>query len=136
MALSKDMLSDSSSHSNFSNFTITVKRILELLDLEAEDDYGILQPTDYAFKTVMNLVLETYEIMSNSFPKAWVFTDEFGGITLEWSNRDKDCAIHLFCPANYDKKAHIYHQKDNDYAVDYEVSSSRLIHWLQWFNEA
>jgi len=130
------MLSDSSGHSNFSNFTITVKRILELLDSEAEDDYGVLQPTDYAFKTVINLVLEANEIMGNSFPKAWVLTDEFGGITLEWSNRDKDCVIHLFCPANSDKKAHIYHQKADNYAVDNEVSSSRLIYWLNWFNEA
>ena len=29
---------------------ITIERLLELLELEYEDDYGILKPTEYALK--------------------------------------------------------------------------------------
>jgi hypothetical protein len=39
---------------NISNFTQTLKSLLELLDLEEEDEYGTLKPTDYAFKTTID----------------------------------------------------------------------------------
>ena len=34
--------------------TITLKRLVELLETEDEDAYGILTPSDYAFKTIIN----------------------------------------------------------------------------------
>ncbi len=58
MTVAKEQITDSSSNSGLLNFRITVKRPLQLLHLEAEDEYGILRPTEYAFRTAMKLVVE------------------------------------------------------------------------------
>ena len=48
-----------------SDITITLKRLVALLEEDDIDDYGILQPSQYAFKTVMKLVVEAYELMGD-----------------------------------------------------------------------
>jgi hypothetical protein len=58
MTVVKEQITDSSSNSGLLNFWITVERPIQLLDLEAEDDSGILRPTEYAFRTAMKLVVE------------------------------------------------------------------------------
>jgi hypothetical protein len=58
MTVAKEQITDSSSNSGLLNFRIRVKRPLQLLDLEAEDKYGILRPTEYAFRTAMKFVVE------------------------------------------------------------------------------
>lgn len=136
MTLAKDIQTETNSQGSASNFTTTLKRILELLDLEAEDDYGILKPTDYAFKMAMNLVVEAYEIMGNSFPLGSESTDEKGGIRIAWQKRNRDCNVRLFCPSSAGEKAYIYHNKGDESAVEYDVSASNLFQWLEWFNTA
>ena len=116
--------------------TITLKRILELLEAEDEDDYGILKPTDYAFKNVLNLVSKAYYLMGSSFPKASASTDEEGGIILNWKSLDPERDVILFCTSSPDKPAYVYHDYQNEHAVEYDVSASNLVHWLQWFNKA
>ena len=115
-------------------FSITLKRLVELLDLEEEDDYGILRPTPYAFTTAMKLVLEAYEVMGDSFPPASPCTDHLGGIKLSWSSRNPERTVRLFCPDSPEQPADIYHSTSNEYAVEYLLSVSRLLYWLQWFN--
>ena len=127
-------ITETSPQSGLLNYRITAQRILELLELEEEDEYGILKPTEYAFRTAMKLVLGAYDSMGNSFPKASACPDEKGGIMLDWSKENLSCTIHLFCPSSPEIKAYIYHQTGEVYAGDYEVSSSRLSYWLNWFN--
>ena len=115
--------------------TITLKRILELLETEDEDDYGILKPTDYAFKTLLNLVSEAYSLMGSSFPKASASTDHEGGIRLAWTRLKPECTVHLFCPSSADQPVDIYHSTSDEYAVEDVVSVSTLVRWLEWFNE-
>jgi hypothetical protein len=114
--------------------TITLKRILELLEGENEDDYGIIKPTDYAFKTVLNLVSEAYNLMGSCFPRASASTDDEGGISLDWTSLETEGEVSLFCPFSPDKKAYIYHETSDEYAVDYDVCAANLAHWLQWLN--
>jgi hypothetical protein len=114
--------------------TITLKRIVGLLESEEEDEYGILKPSDYAFKTIINLVLEAHSLMGNSFPKASASTDHEGGISLDWAKVETDRQVSLFCPFSSEQKAYIYHQISDEYAVDYDVSLPNLAHWLRWFN--
>ncbi len=134
MSIAPNIITETSPQSGLLNYRITAQRILELLELEEEDDYGILKPTEYAFRTAMKLVLGAYDSMVDHFPKASVCPDEKGGIMLEWSKENPSCAIHLFCPSRPEIKAYIYHQTGDEYAGDYEVSSSRLSYWLNWFN--
>ena len=111
MTIAKEQITDSISNSGLSNFRITVERLIELLDLEEEDEYGILRPTEYAFRTAMKLVVEAYDSMGNSFPKCSTGTDDQGSIRLAWENIKADCRVRLFCPSNAEEKAYIYHQK-------------------------
>lgn len=113
---------------------ITLKRLVELLDLEEEDDYGILRPTPYAFTTAMKLVFEAYELMGESFPPAWPCTDDEGGIILTWKNRKPDRDLILFTPFSRDRQAYIFYDPSEKKAVEYEVSASKLVYWLQWLN--
>jgi hypothetical protein len=116
--------------------TITLKRLVALLELEDEDDYGILKPSDRAFKTVMNLVLDANSLMKNSFPRASASTDHEGGIRLTWQKLEPERTVRLFCPASPEHPVDIYHATNDEYAVEDLVSVSTLVHWLHWFNGA
>ena len=136
MTVANDIVSGSISNSGLINFRITMQRLLELLDLEEEDDYGILRPTEYAFRTAVKLVVEAYDALGDSFAKGGTATNELGGIFLDWKNREKDCSLHLFCPSSPENTAYIYHQKSDEYGSEDVVSGLTLVHWLKWFNEA
>ncbi|MBC6481807.1 MAG: hypothetical protein GDA56_32650 [Hormoscilla sp. GM7CHS1pb] len=117
-----------------SNFTTTLKRILELLDLEEEDDYGILKPTEYAFKTAMQLVVEANEIMGILFSKGSASTDHQGSIRITWKNREKKRLVRLFCPCDSEQPVDIYHDSSDEYHVEDVSSVLTLVHWLEWLN--
>ena len=127
---------DTSQNNGLLNYRITAQRILELLDLEEEDEYGILRPTAYAIKTAMKLVIDSYDIMGDSFPKGSPITDDQGSIRLAWENLDSDCRVRLFCPCNAEEKAYVYHQKSDQYGSEDIINFSTLVNWLKWFNEA
>lgn len=61
-----------------SDVTVTLKRLIALLEEDETDDYGILQPSQSAFKLAMRLVIDAYEAMGNTFKRASVSTDEQG----------------------------------------------------------
>lgn len=119
-----------------SPITITLKRLIALLDEDETDDYGILQPTSAAFKLAMQWVVEAYDIMGDAFPKASVSTDEQGGIRLTWSKVEPDCQVRLVCPAAANQPPYLYHELGDDYAVEREVTVSTLSQWLEWLNQA
>ena len=135
MTIPKEQTTGSISNSGLSNFRITIERLIELLDLEEEDEYGILRPTEYAFRTAMKLVVEAYDVLGDNFPKCSTGTDYQGSIRLAWQNRDSGCRVRLFCPHNPDRKAYIYHQKSEEYGSEDITSAATLTHWLEWFNK-
>ncbi|NJM60594.1 MAG: hypothetical protein HC849_10945 [Oscillatoriales cyanobacterium RU_3_3] len=135
MTLAKEQITDSSSNSGLSNFRITVERLLELLDLEEEDEYGVLKPTEYAFRTAMKLVVEAYDVLRDNFPKASAATDDRGSITLDWTRLEPDRTVRLFCPFSQEQPVDIFHHTKDEYAVEDIISSPTLVYWLQWFNE-
>jgi hypothetical protein len=119
-----------------SPITVTLKRLVALLEEDETDEYGVLQPSQTAFKLAMRLVLEAYDAMGDSFPKASASTDEQGSIRLTWSKLESDCEVRLFCPAHSDQQAYLYHELGNDYAIEREVTVSILLQWLEWLNQA
>ena len=135
MTVAKEQITDSSSNSGLLNFRITVEPLIQLLDLEEEDEYGILRPSEYAFRTAMKFVVEVYDSMGNSFIKCSTGTDDQGSIRLAWQNINGDRRVRLFCPHNADEKAYIYHQKSEEYGSEDITSAATLTHWLEWFNK-
>ncbi len=120
---------------NISQLTNMMKNLLDLLDLDTEDEYGILRPNDYAFKMAMNLIIDTYTMMGDEFPQGSSSTDDQGGIRINWKNSQKDCRVCLFCPSNPEQKSYIYYQKNEDYNTVEDVSSLTLFQWLIWYNQ-
>lgn len=50
---------------SFRDITVTLKRLIDLLEEDETDEYGILQPTQSAFKLAMRLVVEAYEVIGD-----------------------------------------------------------------------
>ena len=101
---------------------------MDLLEEEETDDYGILRPTQLAFKSAMRFVVEAYERLGDRFPKA--STDADRGIRLTWSRLAPDCEVRLVCPATGDQASYLYHELQDDYAVEREVTVLNLVQWL------
>ena len=118
------------------DITVTLKRLIALLEEDETDEYGTLQPTQFAFKLAMQLVFEAYEVMGDRFPRTSASTDEQGGIRLTWSKLEPECEVRLVCPDRGDQQAYIYHELGDAYAVEQNVTASVLVHWLEWFNQA
>lgn len=119
-----------------SDVTVTLKRLVALLEEDETDDYGILQPSQSAFNLAMRLVIDAYEAMGNTFPRASVSTDEQGSIRLTWSKQAIDAEVRLVAKANANQKAYLYHELKGDYAVEHDVTAFILVQWLEWLNQA
>jgi hypothetical protein len=119
-----------------SNATMTLKQLVALLEEDETDEYGILQPSQAAFKLAMRLVMEAYEVMGDRFPKATASTDEQGSIRLTWSKPSPECEVRLVCPSYEDLQTYLYHELGETYAVERSVTTSVLIQWLGWLNQA
>jgi hypothetical protein len=119
-----------------SPIAVTLKRLVALLEEDEMDEYGILQPSQTAFKTAMRFIVEAYDVMGDRFPKASASTDEQGSIRLTWSKLEPECEVRLMCPAHTDQPAYLYHELGNDYAVEREITVSILLQWLEWLNQA
>jgi len=118
-----------------SDIAVTLKRLIALLEEDETDEYGILQPSQSAFKLAMRLVVEAYEIMGDSFPRASASTDEQGSIRLTWSKLEPECEVRLICPADANQQAYLYHELGETYAVEKSVTTSILVQWLEWLNQ-
>jgi hypothetical protein len=114
-----------------SPITATLKRLVALLEEDETDEYGVLQPSQTAFKLAMHFVVETYDLMGDRFPKASVSTDEHGSVRLTWSKLEPDCEVRLICPAYADQTADLYHELGSSYAVERDVTVSDLMQWLE-----
>jgi hypothetical protein len=119
-----------------SDITVTLKRLVALLEEDETDEYGILQPSQSAFKLAMRLVVDAYEAMGDRFPKASVSTSEEGSIRLTWSKLSPECEVRLVCPATSEQQAYLYHELGDNYAVERDVTASILVQWLEWLNQA
>jgi hypothetical protein len=130
------MIVAQSTRPSSSPITATLKRLVALLEEDETDEYGVLQPSQTAFKLAMHFVVETYDLMGDRFPKASASTDEKGSIRLTWSKLEPDCEVRLICPAHADRPAYLYHELGSSYAVERDVTVSNLMQWLEWFNQA
>jgi hypothetical protein len=114
---------------------ITVERINGLDEDEEGDEYGeIINPTEYAVKSAIELVSKTARSISVKFFKAWVSTEDSGGVVLTWSKPELDKTVRLVIPPIPDRKIYLYHEKAEEYGVEYNVSAKTLSEWLTWCN--
>lgn len=118
------------------DITLTLKRLVALLEENETDEYGILQPSQFAFTLAMRLVVDAYEAIGDRFPKASASTDEQGSIRLTWSKQSPECEVCLVCPATANEQAYLYHELGDNYGVERNLTASTLVQWLEWLNQA
>jgi hypothetical protein len=136
MTVAKETVYDRSSKNSSSGFTITIKRLVELYESEDdEDEYGVLKPSNYAFKTAVNLVLEAHSILGKSFPKASACTDDRGGVSLTWTSIQPARKVRLFCPFTDEPPIRIYHRQGDERGSENVISVATLVDRLKWFNQ-
>ena len=115
---------------------IVHERLIELLQEEDEDEYGVLKPTTHAFNTAWELVSGASELLKKSFPKASASTDDKGGVRLTWTRLEPEREIRLVCPSDKSKKTYLYHESSDKHGIIEDVKALTLAGWLQWFNNA
>ena len=114
---------------------ITLERINGLKDEDEEDEYGeVINPTEYAIEVAIELVSKTARSISEQFFKAWVSTEDSGGVVLTWSKPELDKKVRLVIPPIPDRKIYLYHEMAEEYGVEYNVSAKTLSEWLSWCN--
>jgi hypothetical protein len=114
---------------------LTLARINGLREDEEEDEYGeIINPTDYATVIAIELISKAAKLIPSKFFKAWVSTEDSGGISLTWSKPELEKEVRLIIPPTPDRKIYLYHEKGAEYGVEYNVSAKTLGYWLSWCN--
>jgi hypothetical protein len=118
-----------------SELAITLDRINELQEDNEADEYGeVIIASEYATQTAIELVSQASKTISDRFFKAWVSTDDYGGIVLTWSKPELEKQVRLVIPPTPDRKRYLYHEMAEEYGVEYNVSAKTLSEWLSWCN--
>jgi hypothetical protein len=114
---------------------ITIDRINKLADEEDDDEYGeITHPTTYANQLAIELVSKAASFIPQGFFRAWVSSDDSGGIRLTWSKLELGKEVRLVVSSTPQKKIHLYHEMGDEYGIEYNVSAKTLSRWLSWCN--
>jgi hypothetical protein len=114
---------------------ITIQRINELSEEDEEDEYfEVVNPTEYAIQKATELVSQAASTIAGKFFKAWVSTEDKGGIRLTWSKPGLNKEVRLVIPPVPGEKIYIYHEHQEEYGVQYNISAKTLSSRLSWLN--
>jgi hypothetical protein len=95
---------------------------------DEEDEYGVLRPTGYAFRTALNLIIEASFLLIDGYPFGCASTDSEGGIRIEWFKTTGE--IRLVIPASKEKEPYIYYEFGEKYGVDRQANADKLARWI------
>jgi hypothetical protein len=113
-----------------SNSADTLSRLLDLLDENGEDDYGMVSPTQHAFKSAFKLIRDAQRQMGGVRIVGSASVDSVGGIRVAWNREDRE--IRLVCPASQPSQVYIYQQSESRNRAIHGVSPEVLAHKLSW----
>jgi hypothetical protein len=110
--------------------SLSFQRLLDLLGERGKDDYGSIDPTQYAFKTASEFVLAS-EYMLGLGIRSSPVVDSQGGIRITWRNASKQ--IKLVCPATSSDPIYIYESSPRGSTIyNKEVNHIKLAERLSW----
>ncbi len=108
-----------------------LRQLLELRDGPENDDYGRLQPTQHAYNTTVELLVDAAidaQSERRQIPHGCVSTDSEGGVRIEWIR--EEASVHLVVPAEQSKAPYVYHEVGGKYATE-EATPRCLSYWLR-----
>lgn len=117
----------------FQEYIFMVSRVLDLLQEEEdlEDEYGAEMPTEYALRTVLELLSKAYNEFQTAFSRAAVSVSFEGGIRIQWMYPHS--SMRLVVSGSPDEDGYIYFENGDNYDTE-SVSAQNLadrISWLQ-----
>jgi hypothetical protein len=123
---------DYPANTGLSNLRAITHNLLQLLDLEQTDEYGILRPSEYAYVTALQLILKVYNTLRDNFPAGSAGTDDTGSIRIIWQNRSASKKVSIFCSHSSVDTAYVYHQEGEFYdsedlaSIDVKILADRI----------
>lgn len=106
-------------------------QLVELRNSPEHDDYGRLQPTEPAFETAWDLLVNAAicaHCESREIPRGCACTDSDGGVRIEWNR--PSASVRLNVPAEPKAPAYVYHEVGDDYAAE-DATPELLSYWLR-----
>jgi hypothetical protein len=107
----------------------TLSRLFDLLEERGQDDYGAIDPTQYAFKTAYKLVEEAERYCVVTVPGA-PNVDSGGGVRITWKSGDRQ--VRLVCPATKINPVYIYQESLEGHKSEQNVTAGILAEKLVW----
>lgn len=109
---------------------ISLQRLLDLLREKGEDDYGMVDPTQFAFKTAIEFVLNAESMLGRDVKSSPVVDSE-GGIRVTWRSGDRQ--VKLICPATPSGIIYVYESSPMGSSVhNQNVTFAALAGRLSW----
>ena len=109
---------------------VSLSRLVDLLDDNGEDDYGVIGPTQFAFKTAFRMIEKAEKIAGGEFSSS-PSVDAEGGIRVTWRNGDRQ--IKLICPSAPDLPMYVYQSSPEGSALrNQNVTVTALAERLSW----
>lgn len=110
-----------------SSSILTIERLSELPYIEEDDDYT--RPTQYAFSSANQLIIQTRDILHGVLPDAFLMTTEKGGVEFYW--KKQNLSLKLTVASSPIGTDYIYIREDGQSSVDKTVSPKALANWLR-----
>lgn len=118
------------------DFTITFERLLELTkidpDLDEDQEDEVLNPSDYAFSSAMELLTQLYKLLGPSFPRGFSSLESRGGVNLIWNNQDFDKEVRVKIPVSPQFQGSVYYRKGDDSKLIKSSSLEPIYQCLLW----
>jgi hypothetical protein len=110
--------------------SVSHQRLLDLLAEKGEDGHGVVDPTQFAFKTASEFVLHAEGKLGRDIRSTPVVDSE-GGIRVTWRNGNRQ--VKLICPAAQSSPVYIYRSSPTGSSVrNQNVTFAALAEQLMW----
>lgn len=109
---------------------LSIQRMLNLLEEQGEDDFGVIGPTQWAFKNALGRIVNATAIFGEDVPCAPAVDSE-GGVRVTWRCGNKQ--IKLVCPAKSEAAIYLYYSSpEGDHLRNQNVTAAFLADRLAW----
>lgn len=107
-----------------------IDQLAELRSEAETDEFGILRPSEHAFRRANQLMLgaaELAELRGHGIPRGCASTDTEGGIRIDWLRPAAAVCLIIHPAAN--SEPYVYHEIAGDYSTE-PATAEGLVRWL------
>ena len=109
------------------DYVVTVKRVE---DLRAQEEDEEDRPSEYAYRTALELLRQAARELGRHFRRAGVSVGPERSLRITWSLGVRE--VRLICGGRPTNKTYIYQESPGGHAVEYRVNGAMLAGYLRW----